>query len=836
MRLKLKTAFAAMIVFGLMAALNGLAFAQADGGLVRFVHALPGAGAVDIYVNNLPTVRGLDFGQAAGYIAFPAGPNTITVTQTGTTTPVWQQSYSPAVGSAATLVVSSADPLEFTVFPDDITPLPLGRARITAIHAIAGAPTVDVILQDGRAVVSGLSYNTPYGTLDVPALVYPLAVVPTGGSIADALLPVTPFALSSGTAYVIVAYGTPANPQALVLSAPTAPEAAGGFVRLVHGVPGAPAVDIFFNETLAVPSLEFGAASGFIALPSGRYTASIRAAGSSDTIASADLNLSAGDYVTAAALLDGDQVVISPFIDQPALADGQASAVALYNGLDSNISLDVQTTDGMAAGSPLTAAPGAAAMGAYQPNAAGLGANSTEISNPITFASPASGGGVYYSALVIAGEGGNQAIVLPPAALSQRVGSAPGSPLAGAAQAVMEPTPTIIPMIEPTAVAQLVEQTPDPNVVLVTAEPQVVAATPLPAGPTARVILDPGANLQLRQYPSRDAFSLGLAPSGTVLLVNGRQGEAVFNIPGVPSPTPDPLITPTPDPVELLEEGQDLVPADTWLNIIYITPDGGQITAWVNAAFLDVRDARGNRQRLADLPTIPENRAGESRNTAITPPPVARDFVIATVFNLAQGANLQIRRTPNTGGESLALISNGTTAELLGVNEARDWAFIRYNPPEGGEITGWASTIFLQYSFRNQPQTLDELFERERTVIIPDDRRGAIGAGTSAPVAPTRDPLRNVVVAEIVLDPGANLHLRRNPNPNSESLALMPAGTQLLVQGRTDTSEWVQVEFEGQTGWTSSRYLVLTFNGASFNLEDVPVTVFTLLPTETPAQ
>jgi uncharacterized protein YraI len=46
----------------------------------------------------------------------------------------------------------------------------------------------------------------------------------------------------------------------------------------------------------------------------------------------------------------------------------------------------------------------------------------------------------------------------------------------------------------------------------------------------------------------------------------------------------------------------------------------------------------------------------------------------------------------------------------------------------------------------------------------------------------------------------------------------------------------VQVEFEGQTGWTSSRYLVLTFNGASFNLEDVPVTVFTLLPTETPAQ
>jgi uncharacterized protein YraI len=388
-------------------------------------------------------------------------------------------------------------------------------------------------------------------------------------------------------------------------------------------------------------------------------------------------------------------------------------------------------------------------------------------------------------------------------------------------------------MIEPTA-APAAAPTTDPNVVIaVTAAPEVVAATPLPAGPTARIILDPGANLQLRQYPNRDAFSLGLAPSGAVLLVNGRQGPAEFNVPGVPTPTLDPLVTPIPDPASLLAEDEDLFPADTWLNVIYITPDSGQVEAWVNAAFLDVRDARGNLQRLADLPTIPENRPGEARNTALTPPPTNRDLVVATVFNLDQAANLQIRRTPNTAGESLALVPNGTALELIGVNETREWAFVRYNPPEGGEVTGWASTIFLEYSFRNQPQTLDELFERERTEVIPDDRRGGVGAGTAGPVAPTRDPLRNVVVGEVTLNTGANLHLRRNPNSNSESLALIPSETRVLVTGRTDTSEWVEVEFEGQTGWVSSLYLSLTFNDLPYELQEVPVTVFTILPTAT---
>ncbi len=835
MRLNTKATLTVFFALLLVTALTGLTFAQSGTGLVRFVHALPGAGAVDIYVNGLPTARGLDFGQATGYISFPAADNAVVVTQAGATTAVWQQNYNPTVGSAVTMVVSSADPLQFVPFADDLSPLPLGRARITAIHAIAGAPTVDVVLEDGRAVVAGLNYNTPYGTLDVPALVYPLAVVPTGGTIADAILPVTPFALDTGTAYVIIAYGTPANPQALVLRAPTQPEAAGGFVRAVHGVPSAPEVDIYINETLAVPALAFGSASEFIAVPAGSYTATIRAAGSSDDITSASLNIAAGDYLTAAALTEGDEIAINTFADQPMLADAAASAVALYNGFTgSEASFEVTTLDGESAGAPLVAEDGDVAVGVFQPNAAGLvAAGSTDLS--VTIAQPVSYGGTYYSALAYLSDDAIEALALPSISVNQGVGSAPGSPLTAAVAAA--PTATVIPMIEPTAAAQVVAApTADPNVVVVTAAPQVVQATPLPAGPTARVILDPGANLQLRQYPNRDAFSLGLAPSGSVLLVNGRRGEAEFNIPGVPSPTPDPLVTPLPDPASLLAEDQDLVPADTWLNVIYITPDGGQIEAWVNAGFLDVRDTRGNRQRLADLPTVPENQPGVARDTAVTPPPIAREFVTATVFNLDQAANLQIRRTPNTAGESLALVSNGSTLELIGINETRDWAFVRYAPPEGGEVTGWSSTIFLQYSFRNESQTLDELLERERTEIIPDDRRGNVGAGTTGPVAPTRDPLRDVVVAEVALDPGANLHLRRNPNPNSESLALIPSGTQLLVQGRTDIGDWVQVEFEGQPGWISSQYAVLTFNGASFELNEVPVTVFTGLatPTATP--
>lgn len=818
--------------------LAGVSFAQ-DSAQARFVHALPGAGAIDIYVGTEPTVRALDFGQTTTFINLPAGDNQITVTPSGATTALWAQTFVPAVDTASTLIVSSTEPLQFSVFLDDLSALPLGRTRVTAIHAIAGGPAVDVVLEDGRAVVAGLEYNQPYGTLDLPSLVYPLGVVPTGGAVSDALLPIADYSLNSGTAYTIVAYGTAANPQALVLTAPTASEAGSSFARFAHGVPGGPAVDIYLDEVLAAPSLTFGGDTGFIAVPAGEYTATIREAGSADDIASASVTLDADDYVTAVALTGEDGVEIGTFADDVASITPEQAAFALVNGIVTASPVTLALQDEAGASLSDAAAGGESVVANVAPSETAVsalidyGAAAQDVS-PLAIA-PINGG-VYYTVLTVADEEAVQVLELQPVSIAQTVGSAPGIAIAAAAAPVevavqATPTPTVIPVIDATAVPLAA----DPNVVL--AQPTVAppAATTAPAGPTARVILDPGANLQLRQYPNRDAFSLGLAPSGTTLNVIGRVGDPAPD-PAIAVPTLDPVITPTVDPISELPEDQDLVAADTWLNVEYLTPDGGVINAWVNAQFLDVRDARGRLQRLADLPTVPSNQAGEARDTAVTPPPLPENVVVATVVGLDAGVNLQIRRTPETTGESLALVPNDTALELVGMieTEAQDWAFVRYTAPDGSSVTGWVATRFLIYSFRGNRTDLETLDSQGRLPTVPPDRRGALGAGVAGPVAPTQDPLRNAVVGTISLDQGANLHLRRSPDANSESLALMPSGTHLLVTGRTDTNEWVEVEFEGQVGYTSARYVTLTFNGTPYDLNQVPITVDTGLGIATP--
>ncbi|MDX2139656.1 MAG: DUF4397 domain-containing protein [Chloroflexota bacterium] len=821
---------------------SGLSLAQSDTALVRFVHALSGAGAVDVYINGQPVAIQLGFGQASTLVQIPASPVQISASPTGTTTALWEQTFDAPAGTASALIVSSSEPLQFTAFDLDVSPLPLGRTRITAVHAIPDAPAVDVVLEDGRAVVQNLSYNAPYGALDIPALTYPLAVVPSGGDVSEALLPVTDFALASGTSYMVIAYGSATAPQALVLSAPSEGDADSGFVRIVHGVDGAPAVDVYVNGVLAVPGLAFGQSTGFIAVPEGDYPVSITAAGTSDAIVEGALSIAAGDYTTAAAIADGNDVIIQGYIDNVAVLDAQTAAFTVYHGVPGGDDLALSlSADGEDVGVTTVATAGEAAFTIFPATEGALTAQ-IEVgttNEEVPLLTNVTYGGVYYSALAVSGEGGLQLIELPPASIAQTVGSAPGAvvatggrPEAAVAQAAT-PTATVIPPVDATAVpAQVVQPTAPPAPTVPPAAP-TLPPTAAPQFPTARVILDPGANLQLRQYPSRDAFSLGLAPSGTTLIVLGRAGDPALPV-GVASPTPDPLVTPTVDPVALLPEDEDLNPVDVWLRVIYTTPDGGEVEAWVNAQFLDVRDTRGRLQRLADLPTVPSNEPGEARDTAIAPPPLPSDVVIVTVFNLDAGANLQIRRTPNTDGESLALVPNETALELVGVNEARDWAFVRYTPPTGGTITGWANLIFLEISFRDEPFTLDELEARGLLETIPDTERGAITAGAAGPAAPTVDPLRDVFVATVQLDAGANLHLRRNPNANSESLALIPSGSRLIVNGRIDTNDWVQVTFEGLEGWVSTQFLTFTFNENAVNLADIPITLSTISPTIDP--
>lgn len=318
------------------------------------------------------------------------------------------------------------------------------------------------------------------------------------------------------------------------------------------------------------------------------------------------------------------------------------------------------------------------------------------------------------------------------------------------------------------------------------------------AFPTARVTnLNAGANLHLRRYPSTQALSLGLVPIDTEMAVTGREGTAVD------------------DAAAGLARHEDLEPADTWLHVRYTTPDGGLITAWANALYLQVSDESGEAQRLASLGLVHGGQFGVALNTSIIPPKPTRR-VTARVYSLDPGVQLNIRTTNHRNSEIVAQARGGAVLSFLGLDEDADWAFIEHRPNENTTVTGWVSIAYIELLLDGNPIGVQVLMERSPALApsISDERRGSlvVAGDGEAPPLPSRDPFLGVVVGEVRLDPGARLHLRLRPSVNERSLALIPTGERLIVDGRTENGEWLRATFSGQQGWVFGQYLDLSFN------------------------
>lgn len=803
----LKRSVLALLALALIFTLGGTAFAQDTGeALVRFVHVVPDAPAVDVYTDGQLTITNLDYGQSSGYVNVPAGEHRLTVTATGETDLLWEQTISPTADASLTLVAAPGDGPTFLIYQDDLSPLPLGRARFAAIHAVAGAPAVDVALADGQVAVPNLEFGQPAGSLDLDTgFVYDFVVVPAGGTADDALLTPDPLALTTGTSYVLVVHGSADSPAALLLTAPTTADADAGLVRLAHGVAGAPAVDVYLDNTLVAAGLEFGDVTEHVAVPAADYDLALTAAGTDENVLDGMLTVEAGQAVTVAALGTPDEITPAVLADDISTLDATEARISLINGIPGDSSVTASLGDTSIA-SELPFGESAAATVSPATLALALEINADGSISMVDGIPQNFYGGVYYNVLVLAGEDGTPQIVVKPTSIAQGIASAPGAGEAVLA-APAEATPEAV-AAQPTLAAPPAQPT----------------AAPIGSLPTARPLVDPGVNIQLRQYPNPDSLSLGLAPSDATLIVNGRMGGEA----ALPGQQPDPNATPFVDPATLLEGNQDLSPEQTWLNVTYQTPDGGSITAWVNAQFLSVSDAAGRPVRLASLPLIPMNQPGEAQNTGVTPPPVLVDRVAATVFNLDPGVNLNIRRVPSTDGEVLARVPNGTVMELLAVTEERDWAFVSYTPPEGGTITGWVNTLYVQYTLNGKPIDYEGMEAKELLVISDGTERGEVTAGVAPVARPTTDPLRDAIVATVVLDAGSNLNLRRNPNANAEVLLQIPSGSQAVVTGRSGDGNWLQVTFEGAEGWIAARtetasFVRLSLNGKPIDVKDVPI-------------
>lgn len=193
------------VLIGAMAAFNvGHASAHnSDPGYVRVVHAAPGAGNVDVFVNKTELLKNFAFGTVTDYVTLDPGSYRIRVAPAGkgagdavideTVTIQSDVHY-----TAAALGTSS---FSLKVFGDN-NYAPSGKARVRVYHLSPNAGPVDVSV-GGTKVISQQKYPHASGYLTVAPGSYTFKVTATNPGVTLDL----PATLKAGYVYSVFAVG-----------------------------------------------------------------------------------------------------------------------------------------------------------------------------------------------------------------------------------------------------------------------------------------------------------------------------------------------------------------------------------------------------------------------------------------------------------------------------------------------------------------------------------------------------------------------------------------------------------------------------------------------------
>jgi hypothetical protein len=305
-------AFVAALVAALLVT-TGTAAAK---GALRVLHASPNAPAVDVYVAGKKAVSGLRPGALTPYLELDAGRYAWAIRPKGaarSSTPVASGRLTVEDGKAATVAATGflgrAGGSGFKVrVLADAAEAPFGAARIRVAHLAPDAPPVE-ILAGGKVVVPSLAYPRTTAYLTLPAGRYTFVVRPKGSKRAVATL--RNVQLDAGTLTTAWALGALSGPGLHFRVKATNDRLPRSFartqVRVLHGIGGAPNVDVYLNGSKTIADLAFRASfpgRGWAKLPSGPVDVDVRPAGApadSAPILSADLALPAAGTVTVVA-------------------------------------------------------------------------------------------------------------------------------------------------------------------------------------------------------------------------------------------------------------------------------------------------------------------------------------------------------------------------------------------------------------------------------------------------------------------------------------------------------------------------------------------------------
>jgi len=201
-----------MMLIAITIIVLGAGVAAAQDPIVQVIHNSPNAPAVDIYLNDgaTPAIPALDFREATGLVALPAGMYTVGIAPAPSAGPediiATFGPYDLMDGTQTVIMAGGELGADFNLFVNALeTGAPADQVNLLAFHGAPDAPAVDVAAVDVGILITNLEYLTFQGYLAVPAADYILTIAPTGGEpIAAFQAPLSGF---GGGAAVVFASG-----------------------------------------------------------------------------------------------------------------------------------------------------------------------------------------------------------------------------------------------------------------------------------------------------------------------------------------------------------------------------------------------------------------------------------------------------------------------------------------------------------------------------------------------------------------------------------------------------------------------------------------------------
>jgi len=150
---------------------------------IRAIHGFAKAGgpAVDVWANGAPLIENFEYSDLAGYVTVPALKTFVEIYAAGTMTSVFDRTaYDLAPDARITLVAHGlTTPISLLPVSDDTTEPAAGNVKVRFVHASAGSPAVDVVI-DGEVAFADFSYGEISDFAEVPAATYEISVTAAG--------------------------------------------------------------------------------------------------------------------------------------------------------------------------------------------------------------------------------------------------------------------------------------------------------------------------------------------------------------------------------------------------------------------------------------------------------------------------------------------------------------------------------------------------------------------------------------------------------------------------------------------------------------------------------